>query len=376
MRNTNSESKDRIKCSKTFGKKNIKKISTTNINPYVFLTCDDLGCKIPSSVIKTLRYLGVYGLKQNLYYKTFKNAVEKVKKKQITDEELENGFRNYRNNEQNIEIRTYELTNEMLKNKVCPHFVRMIDNFVCHHKMVDVSIDQIEDVEQDRLSEEEKKEIANDKNMTIKDGKLTMKDYFNKYVTLLELEYFKLGTLAKTVKFMDKKTAFSILFQLHYAIMCLQKYKGHNLKHNDLHFNNVLLESTPHNQKYQYVVNGQIFVVPTYGYSVKLFDYDFVYGDGFENLKVRDTQYESHGISPESDMIYDLIYVFGNFEVFKIYFDHPYKKLKVMKNRRLILGQDFSNVISTEDFMLKTKFYNHFRQEKLNEGLPTYKLKF
>lgn len=62
----------------------------------------------------------------------------------------------------------------------------------------------------------------------------------------------------------------SITFQTFCAIITMNNYFG--IKHNDLHFGNIMLKDT--NEEYiYYKINDKIFKVPTYGFIVKIIDW-------------------------------------------------------------------------------------------------------
>ena len=63
----------------------------------------------------------------------------------------------------------------------------------------------------------------------------------------------------------------SIIFQIIFALYIIQKY--YNLHHNDLHLGNILFKETGINY-YYYRYKDQYFKIPTYGYTVKIIDWN------------------------------------------------------------------------------------------------------
>lgn len=69
----------------------------------------------------------------------------------------------------------------------------------------------------------------------------------------------------------------SMFFQVFNALYAFQKY--FDLVHNDLHWGNVLVKKVPENSVIHYTINGNKFIIPTYGNLFLLWDF------GLANIK-------------------------------------------------------------------------------------------
>lgn len=69
----------------------------------------------------------------------------------------------------------------------------------------------------------------------------------------------------------------SMFFQVFNALYAFQKY--FDLVHNDLHWGNILIKKVPENSVINYTINGNNFVIPTYGNLFLLWDF------GYSNIR-------------------------------------------------------------------------------------------
>lgn len=66
----------------------------------------------------------------------------------------------------------------------------------------------------------------------------------------------------------------SLMFQVFYTLHCFNSLSP-PLRHNDLHFGNILIETTPKDQVNTYILSKtDAYRVPTHGLSTKIFDFD------------------------------------------------------------------------------------------------------
>jgi hypothetical protein len=79
--------------------------------------------------------------------------------------------------------------------------------------------------------------------------------------------------------------------------------------------NNILINKIPtdkSNTKFQYKINGQIYIVPNIGIQIKLWDFDFACIPGIvDNSKVEAEWTDKINIKPEQNRYYDVHYFFN-----------------------------------------------------------------
>lgn len=329
-------------CDNTFGYNFVKNITSDNNNPYVFITCDDKECKNIYTVIKVLRHYSIIGID----YESYRPSLTDLLKRNnlpYDDKAMEKFILDYKYTEQHTEIRMYEHVKKM--KKFCPHFIDMYKNYNCSGKKLNISM---------------------------RDGEID--NYYQDTVSVLELEFASLGTLKQNFKHLDANHVESIMFQVCYTLLCLQKYNNEQIRHNDLHFGNILLTHTTV-KKIQYIINGKIYVVPTYGILVKLFDYDFAFGKSFQNIKVLARTYEKdYGIGKHNSLLYDVTYFLNNFKMYGVDMATPYDTLKYFKNGRLQLNQDLSEMPSLGQFI--KLFFTFFEFNQKDTTLETFEFNY
>lgn len=105
-----------------------------------------------------------------------------------------------------------------------------------------------------------------------------------------------------------------IFFQLLSVLAIIQnKYPG--FRHNDMKANNLLVHKIPvcnKNNKFKYVINGQCYIVPSIGFQLKLWDFDFATIPGLiDNSKVEAKWTSKINIKPVKNRYYDVHYFFN-----------------------------------------------------------------
>jgi hypothetical protein len=117
----------------------------------------------------------------------------------------------------------------------------------------------------------------------------------------------------KTFKIKEWRTLF---FQL-ISVLAIIHNKYPSFRHNDLKANNILVHQisiSNNNNKYQYKINGQVYIVPNIGFQIKLWDFDFATIPGIiDNSKVEAEWTNKINITPEQNRYYDLHYFFNTF---------------------------------------------------------------
>ena len=124
------------------------------------------------------------------------------------------------------------------------------------------------------------------------------------YCNVLMSEWCIYGTLKDFLKQQNvnkiRKFLPIIIFQLIYTLMVIQE-KFPSFRHNDLHLGNILVDIVNKESKMVYQVNYKNkkynFVIPSYGFQIRIWDFDFSCIDGLiNNLKINNNQYLSNGI--------------------------------------------------------------------------------
>lgn len=106
----------------------------------------------------------------------------------------------------------------------------------------------------------------------------------------------------------------TIFFQL-LSVLAIIQAKYPSFRHNDLKANNLLVhEIAMSSNKYQYKINGQVYIVPNIGFQIKLWDFDFATIPGIiDNSKVEAEWTDKINIKPEKNRYYDVHYFFNTF---------------------------------------------------------------
>jgi hypothetical protein len=106
----------------------------------------------------------------------------------------------------------------------------------------------------------------------------------------------------------------SIFFQL-LSVMAVIQNKYPSFRHNDLKANNLLvhkIQVNKSNNKSKYKINSQIYIVPSIGFQIKLWDFDFACIPGIvNNSKVEADWTSKININPIQNRYYDVHYFFN-----------------------------------------------------------------
>ena len=101
-----------------------------------------------------------------------------------------------------------------------------------------------------------------------------------------------------------------IFFQIISTLAVIQS-KYPTFRHNDLKLNNVLISKSSLKAR-QFNINKKTYVIPSIGYMVYLWDFDFSCIQGVvENLKVHQKFFNKLNITSKQNRYYDLHYFFG-----------------------------------------------------------------
>lgn len=203
----------------------------------------------------------------------------------INQQKLEIFFKNNSNFSQNAELRMIYLLSNFVKNKETPHINLPILGFRCN-------LDTL--FKETRLHSPSLKKNVNMSNILLS-------------------EWCRNGSLRSFLDKQDskfkKKILSVILFQIIYTLFVIQ-VKYPNFRHNDLRLDNILVQKSNSElpSLYQIIDNHKKynFVIPNYGFQLRLWDFDFSCIKGLiNNLKVLDYNGQ-YGISENRNQYYDL----------------------------------------------------------------------
>ncbi|ADO67343.1 putative serine/threonine protein kinase [Cafeteria roenbergensis virus] len=143
------------------------------------------------------------------------------------------------------------------------------------------------------------------------------KEYYSN-VSILISEWASYGDLGDFLKKKYHKFTlkhWKVLFFQIISVLAVIHKKYPQFRHNDLKANNILVDKVPISKKYNrymYEVNGQSYVIPTVGFNIKLWDFDFACIPGLaDNSKVSAKWTSKININPIQNRYYDLHYFFN-----------------------------------------------------------------
>uniref|UniRef100_A0A6C0ACG2 Protein kinase domain-containing protein n=1 Tax=viral metagenome TaxID=1070528 RepID=A0A6C0ACG2_9ZZZZ len=140
-------------------------------------------------------------------------------------------------------------------------------------------------------------------------------DYFNT-VSILVSEWANKGDLLDYLRNNYKQftpMCWKVIFFQLISVLAVIQSKYPSFRHNDLKANNVLLHKVVKKKScYSYKVNGQKFKIPSIGYQIKIWDFDFAcIPDVVNNSKVSDNWTTKINVNPEQNRYYDMHYFFN-----------------------------------------------------------------
>jgi hypothetical protein len=203
---------------------------------------------------------------------------------------------------ENAELLMIKLLSNFVKNKQTPHIVLPITTF-------NTSIKTFITLPRDN--------IVNNKKYDLFIKRYKKNEYYDN-VSILISEWANAGDLLdylkKNYKTMQVKQWRCLIFQILSVLAVIQnKYPG--FRHNDMKANNILINKIPtdkSNTKFQYKINGQMYIVPNIGIQIKLWDFDFACIPGIvDNSKVEAEWTDRINIKPEQNRYYDVHYFFN-----------------------------------------------------------------
>jgi hypothetical protein len=221
------------------------------------------------------------------------------------------------------------------------------------------------------------KDIVNNKKYDTFIEKYKGGEYYDN-VSILISEWANSGDLLDYIK--NNYQSFQVkhwrgLFFQILSVLAIIHAKYPNFRHNDMKANNILVNKIPvskKNNKFKYIINGQTYIVPSVGFQIKLWDFDFATIPGLiDNSKVEAKWTNKINIKPEQNRYYDVHYFFNTLTMkgfFPDFFDEDkvpqkirefvervvpkkYRKGKLVSERGRILTND---EYLTPDEILKT----------------------
>lgn len=203
---------------------------------------------------------------------------------------------------ENAELMMIRLLSYFVINKKTPHIVLPIGTF-------NTSIKPFVRLIQDDIVEKENKKYL---------------DFVNKYkkgeyyddVSILISEWANRGDFLDFMRKHYKEFTpihWKVFFFQLISVLAVIQSKYPSFRHNDLKANNILIHKvSQRGTLFSYTVNGSKYIVPSIGYQIKLWDFDFACIPGIvENSKVSAKWTNEINVKPEQNRYYDMHYFFN-----------------------------------------------------------------
>ena len=203
---------------------------------------------------------------------------------------------------ENAELMMIRLLSYFVRKKQTPHIILPISTF-------NTSIKPFLSLPKDN--------IVNNKKFDQFIKKYKKGEYYEN-VSVLISEWANSGDLLDFIKknYQDFQTKHwkGIFFQF-LSVLSIIQNKYPTFRHNDLKANNLLVHKIPiskTNNKFKYKINGQVYVIPSIGFQIKLWDFDFACIPGIvDNSKVEADWTSKINIKPVQNKYYDVHYFFN-----------------------------------------------------------------
>ena len=153
------------------------------------------------------------------------------------------------------------IVNRLLKNKITPHLVALIDSFVCNNfmdliKLHPKAIEQLNKIYEFKS----------------RSGVKMFEFYYRDRANIMVLERNHGFTLSKRIADLPAQQIKSLVFQVLYTLAAFNKV---GLTHNDIHMGNILVQDTNVPEFIDYITDYGVYHVPTYGLLAKIYDFDW-----------------------------------------------------------------------------------------------------
>ena len=219
-----------------------------------------------------------------MYYKSLSKDMSNISP---IGQAVYDGFYNL-DNQCNIEVFSTYLTSKLFEEKISPSFCRYFGNYYANFNKFTFDITSSESV----ISQlEELLDVDADIRYYQKDDEIFLQ-YPNVPGYLLVTEYaqFSIDHLMYN-KLITYDLILSLVFQVIAAIVTMKSIFG--IKHNDLHFGNIMLSKT--DEEFIYFRHNSVkYKVPTHGYIVKIIDWGRATYE-FNNVKGQNNIYNAPG---------------------------------------------------------------------------------
>ncbi len=205
---------------------------------------------------------------------------------------------------ENAELMMIRLLSYFVIKKQTPHIVLPIGSFNTNIKpFVNLITDNIVDKDNKKYREFVEK---------YKNG-----EYFD-HVSILISEWANRGDFLDFVRKNYKEFTlmhWKVFFFQIISVLAVIQSKFPSFRHNDLKANNILVHKVEQRKKlFAYTVNRSKYLVPSIGYQIKLWDFDFACIPGIvDNIKVDSKYFNKINIVPTQNKYYDLHYFFNTF---------------------------------------------------------------
>lgn len=237
---------------------------------------------------------------------------------------------------ENAELLMIRLLSQFVRKKQTPHIVLPITTF-------NTSIKPFITLPKDN--------IVNNKKFDQFVKKYKLGEYYDN-VSVLISEWANSGDLLDYIKknYQSFKTKHwrGIFFQL-LSVLAIIQNKYPSFRHNDLKANNLLVHKIPtsqSNNKFKYKINGQVYIIPSIGFQLKLWDFDFACIPGVvDNSKVEAEWTSKINIEPVQNRYYDVHYFFNTLTkkgFFPEFWDEDKVPLKVQEFVKRVVPEKFS----------------------------------
>lgn len=203
---------------------------------------------------------------------------------------------------ENAEIMMIRLLSYFVVKKQTPHIVLPIGTFNTSIKPFGNLIDNnVVDKENKKYNEFVKK---------------YNEDYYHDHVSILISEWANRGDLLDFIRKNYKEFQpihWKVFFFQVISVLAVIQSKFPGFRHNDLKANNILVHKVKQRGTlFSYTVNRSKYIVPSIGYQIKLWDFDFACIPGIvENSKVSAEWTDKINVKPVQNRYYDIHYFFN-----------------------------------------------------------------
>lgn len=203
---------------------------------------------------------------------------------------------------ENAELLMIKCLSYFVVKKQSPHIVLPIGTF-------NTSIKPFVNLVKDKIIDEGSKKYTEFVKKYKKDG------YYDT-VSILISEWANRGDLLDFIRNHYKEftaTHWKVFFFQIISVLAVIQSKYPGFRHNDFKANNILVQKiTQRSSIFSYTVNRERYTVPSIGYQIKIWDFDFACIPGVvNNSKVEASWTDRINVNPERNRYYDIHYFFN-----------------------------------------------------------------